>query len=93
MTRRIFFLVTFLVGHLASIGQKYEPDSAVVFTDKNCKLIDYYYEDSITYSWNGECRSGWADGLGEMTKFRKGEKFSTISAQFEKGLAQGQGIC
>jgi S1-C subfamily serine protease len=89
--KSVFTLTALIFLLKCGLTQKYEPDSAVVFTEEGCKLIDYYFEDSLTYQWNGECRSGWIDGFGDMTKLRRGERFSTLTAHFTKGLAQGDG--
>jgi hypothetical protein len=89
---RILTVVFFLSFFSFNIySQKYEPDSAMVYTSNGCKLIDYYYGDSLTYTWSGECKSGWIGGTGELTKFKKGEKYSVISANFEEGVPQGIG--
>lgn len=89
-----FFLTIVTICFLScyAFSQKYEPDSVVAFTDKGCKLIDYYFEDSLTYLWSGECKSGWIEGDGLLIKIRKGKKYSTTSARFERGISQGKGI-
>ena len=91
MMRALITLFFLSVYTISSYAQKYEPDSALVFTTDGCKLIDYYFEDSLTYTWSGKCEDGWLSGTGELTKSRKDEKYSVISANFEKGLPQGKG--
>lgn len=88
-----FFIscLVFCVLSLHAFGQRYEPDSAMVFTDQGCKLIDYYFGDSLTYTWSGKCESGWLNGKGELTKFDQGEKISVTSANYLNGVAQGEG--
>jgi len=89
--RFLLSFTAFTVLAMCGLSQKYEPDSALVLTENGCQLIDYYFEDSVTYQWNGDCKLGWIDGFGDLTKLRNREKSSTISAHFERGLAQGDG--
>lgn len=89
--RALIGMVVLALLAKTSFSQKYEADSAMVYTTNGCKLIDYYYGDSLTYSWKGDCTEGWVNGPGELTKIEKGVEFSVISANYKKGVPQGVG--
>jgi S1-C subfamily serine protease len=89
---RLFTTLFFLLVFCKTVfSQSHEPDSAMVLTTEGCKYIDYYFGDSLTYSWSGKCENGWVNGSGVLTKHNRGEEFSATTANFISGVAQGNG--
>lgn len=50
----------------------------------------YFEEDSIT--WTGNCKDGFAEGIGTMTGFTKGRQSSQYIGQMQKGKPHGKGV-
>lgn len=66
-------------------------DEWIVSNDQGCKLLDPYYSDGVTITWEGPCTNGKADGYGKLTKYKDGIYESTYEGEFKHGIREGKG--
>ena len=55
------------------------------------QLLDPYYSDGVTFTWDGPSRNGKAHGVGKAIKYKNGEYESTYEGEYQNGIRQGKG--
>ncbi|HMX00901.1 MAG TPA: trypsin-like peptidase domain-containing protein [Cyclobacteriaceae bacterium] len=66
-------------------------DEWVVCNTQGCKLLDPYFSDGVTLTWEGDCINGKANGFGKLLKYKNGEYESTYEGEFKNGIREGKG--
>lgn len=61
--------------------------------DRSCTLYDPYWEEDVTFEWNGNIKNGKADGYGTAVKYIDGQLESTYYGQYVAGIRSGKGTC
>lgn len=56
-----------------------------------CVLQDPYFLEGVTFTWNGKCTKGKADGEGTAVKHENGQLHSTYKGHYEGGIRKGFG--
>ncbi len=89
MTNRI--LIFYLVFNLSNISGQTLQDQWMECNKTGCKLLDPYYSDGATITWDGDCKDGKANGFGKAIKYQKGEYESTFEGNYVNGIREGNG--
>lgn len=55
------------------------------------KLLDPYYSDGVTITWDGPSRGGKAHGNGTAKKYKNGVYESTYVGEYRDGIREGKG--
>lgn len=58
----------------------------------DCKLLDPYYSEGVTFTWTGSSVNGKAHGKGVAKKYKNGEWESTYEGEYKNGIREGHGI-
>lgn len=60
-------------------------------TNNSCKIKDPYYSKGVSFTWDGDCKNGLANGFGKATKYENGNLHSIYEGEYENGIRQGHG--
>ena len=90
MKRNIFTLLLLSTLAFTTYGQTLK-DEWLVCNMQGCKLLDPYFSEGVTASWEGACLGGKAHGYGTLTKYKDGEYESTYEGEYNNGIRQGKG--
>lgn len=90
MKRQLFFLFI-VVFSLPIFSQTYTLREKWVDCGKGCQLLDPYYSEGVTFSWDGASKGGKADGYGTAIKYVNGEYESTYVGEYKNGIREGKG--
>jgi antitoxin component YwqK of YwqJK toxin-antitoxin module len=66
-------------------------DEWVKINNEGCKILDPYYSDGVTETWEGKCVNGKADGYGKLTKYKNGVIESIYEGDYKDGIREGKG--
>lgn len=88
--RQFIFLTLISLLTLNSFSQTPQ-EQWVQCNSSGCKLLDNYYVDGVTFTWDGQCKNGKADGFGKATKLKNGEFESSYEGSYVNGIRQGKG--
>ncbi|MBX2913668.1 MAG: hypothetical protein KF856_00215 [Cyclobacteriaceae bacterium] len=66
-------------------------DEWVTCNSQGCQLLDPYYNDGVTITWDGECINQKANGYGKAIKYQNGEYESTYEGEYKNGIRDGKG--
>lgn len=89
MKKFIVFILCLM--SLTTTGQTLE-EKWLLCTNVNCQILDSYYEDGATFTWDGNVVNGKADGEGKAIRTINGEYHSTYEGMYIQGIRQGKGI-
>lgn len=89
MFLRTLLLAFFLVLTKGAQGQTFE--TKWVNCRQGCVLEDPYFVEGVTFTWNGKCTKGKADGEGTAIKYENGQLHSTYKGHYEAGIRKGPG--
>jgi len=88
--RQLLFFTLILLTAFSSNSQTPQ-EQWVQCNNKGCKLLDQYFVEGVTFTWDGECKDGKAHGIGKATKFKNGEFESSYEGNYLNGVRQGRG--
>jgi S1-C subfamily serine protease len=86
------FIAFSCVNFFNGFTQSFPIDSTRFYKSKEgCKIYSLYFGEDYTFSWNGACNNGYADGKGElhMIKPDSEEQKGTIKGVFIQGVPTG----
>jgi len=63
----------------------------VKVNNDGCEVLDPYYSNEATQTWEGKCIDGKADGFGVLKKYSTGELESIYEGEYKKGIREGKG--
>lgn len=63
----------------------------ILCTNVNCQILDSYYEDGVSYTWDGGVSNNKAHGQGTAVRYVNGELHSTFVGLYENGKRTGKG--
>lgn len=63
----------------------------VVCTNQNCKIEDPYYNEGVSFTWDGLCLNGKANGFGTAIKYENSILHSTYTGEYLNGVRTGSG--
>jgi S1-C subfamily serine protease/antitoxin component YwqK of YwqJK toxin-antitoxin module len=90
MKRSIFILVLLSTLTISINAQTFK-DEWVVCNNQGCKLLDPYYNDGVSFKWDGGCVNGKANGFGSAIKYENTTLHSTYTGEYVNGLRTGSG--
>ncbi len=90
MKRKFILLLALTWAFESAICQTLK-DEWVVCNARGCKLLDPYYSEGVTITWEGDCVNGNANGIGKLLKYMNGEYESTYEGEFKNGIREGKG--
>jgi S1-C subfamily serine protease/antitoxin component YwqK of YwqJK toxin-antitoxin module len=90
MKRIIFTLLLLFTLALTNYGQTLK-DEWVVCNGQGCKLLDPYFEEGVTFTWDGSCVNGKANGYGTAIKYENTTLHSTYTGEYANGIRSGAG--
>lgn len=62
----------------------------ILCSNVNCQILDSYYEDGVSITWDGEVLNNKAHGYGTANRYVNGELKSTFVGTLESGIRVGQ---
>jgi hypothetical protein len=80
------FMALFQIVHAQTLK-----DEWVICNPQGCQLLDPYYSEGVTITWDGECVNQKAHGYGTLIKYMNGEYESTYEGEFKNGIREGRG--
>lgn len=89
MILRICIAGLFIISSTYIQAQKFE--TKLVNCRQGCVLEDPYFVEGVTFTWNGKCIKGKADGEGTAIKYENGQLHSTYKGHYEAGIRKGPG--
>lgn len=90
MKRTLFFLVL-IANSLLGLSQTYTLKDKWIDCGNGCQLLDPYYSDGVTFTWQGPSKGGKANGNGTAIKYVNGEYESTYVGEYKMGIREGKG--
>jgi S1-C subfamily serine protease/antitoxin component YwqK of YwqJK toxin-antitoxin module len=87
--KRVIFTLLFILP-LINYGQELT-DKWVICNEQGCKLNDPFFEDGVTFNWDGSCENGKANGYGNAVKYENSKPHSTYSGEYKNGIRTGLG--
>lgn len=85
----IFLLLFVLLFNLQA--QTYTLLEKWVDCGNGCQLLDPYYSDGVTFTWDGSVKNGKANGFGIATKYKNGQFESKYEGTYKNGIREGNG--
>jgi S1-C subfamily serine protease/antitoxin component YwqK of YwqJK toxin-antitoxin module len=89
MKKRIIILISFLF--VININGQTLKDEWVKVNGEGCEVLDPYYSEGVTETWEGKCINGKADGYGILKKYSNGELESIYEGEYKNGIREGKG--
>ncbi|MCC6412698.1 MAG: hypothetical protein IT270_13625, partial [Saprospiraceae bacterium] len=83
-------LVFFLAISQVCLGQILK-DKWVECNSQGCTVLDPYFSEGVTMTWDGPCVDGKANGFGKLMKYVDGQYESTYVGDYKKGIREGKG--
>ncbi len=80
------FMALFQIVHAQTLK-----DEWIICNLQGCQLLDPYYSEGATITWDGECVDQKAHGYGTLIKYMNGEYESTYEGEFKNGIREGRG--
>jgi S1-C subfamily serine protease/antitoxin component YwqK of YwqJK toxin-antitoxin module len=90
MKRNIFTLLLLSTLTLTAHGQTLK-DEWVICNNQGCKLVDPYYSEGVSFTWDGSCVNGKANGYGTAIKYENSTLHSTYIGEYVNGIRTGAG--
>ena len=91
MKRISVFILLFFVLLFNIQAQTYTLYEKWVDCGNGCQLLDPYYSDGVTFTWDGSVKNGKAHGYGVATKFKNGQFESKYEGIYKNGIREGKG--
>lgn len=88
---RFLFSLILIAFSLSVFPQPYTLREKWVDCGNGCQLLDPYYSDGVTFSWDGSSNGGKANGYGTAIKYVNGEYESTYVGEYKNGIREGKG--
>ena len=87
--RKILLLIALAVPLLLSARTLEE--KWILCSNVNCQILDSYYEDGVSFTWDGEILNNKAHGHGTAIRYINNELHSTFVGNYENGIRVGHG--
>ena len=87
--RKILLLIALAVPLLLSARTLEE--KWILCSNVNCQILDSYYEDGVSFTWDGEILNNKAHGHGTAIRYINNELHSTFVGNYENGIRIGHG--
>lgn len=91
MKRILLISALCIAATLSALGQTYTLCDKWVDCGNSGQLLDPYYSEGVTITWNGNLKNGKADGFGTAIKYKNGEYESTYEGEYKNGIREGKG--
>jgi S1-C subfamily serine protease/antitoxin component YwqK of YwqJK toxin-antitoxin module len=89
MKKLTILLISFLF--VININGQTLKDEWVKVNGDGCEVLDPYYGEGVTETWEGKCINGKADGYGILKKYINGELESIYEGEYKNGIREGKG--
>lgn len=63
----------------------------ILCSNVNCQILDSYYEDGVSFTWDGGVLNNKAHGQGTAVRYINNELHSTFVGTYENGIRIGNG--
>ena len=63
----------------------------ILCSNVNCQILDSYYEDGVSFTWEGGVLNNKAHGQGTAVRYINNELHSTFVGNYENGIRVGKG--
>ena len=63
----------------------------ILCSNVNCQILDSYYEEGVSFTWDGEILNNKAHGHGTAIRYINNELHSTFVGNYENGIRIGHG--
>jgi antitoxin component YwqK of YwqJK toxin-antitoxin module len=63
----------------------------ILCSNVNCQILDSYYEEGVSFTWDGEVLNNKAHGHGTAIRYINNELHSTFVGNYENGIRVGHG--
>ena len=83
-------LLTLLCSVTLMMSARQLEDKWILCTNSSCQLLDPYYEDGVSFTWEGEVVNNKAHGNGTATRYINGVWHSTYVGNYENGKRVGK---
>lgn len=91
MKRISVFILLFFVLLFNIQAQTYTLCEKWVDCGNACQLLDPYYSDGVTFTWDGSVKNGKANGYGVATKYKNGQFESKYEGIYKNGIREDKG--
>ena len=82
--KKLLFLSLLCSVSLVVMARTLE-DKWILCTNTNCQILDPYYEEGVSFTWDGEVVNNKAHGQGTAVRYINNQLHSTIEGTYEKG--------
>lgn len=89
MKKLTILLISFLF--VINVNGQTLKDKWVKVNGDGCGVLDPYYSEGVTETWEGECVNGKAHGYGILKKYSNGELESIYEGEYKNGIREGKG--
>lgn len=79
-----------LIFSISGLSQTLE-DKWITVNKDGCQVLDPYYSEGSSCTWDGGCQNGKANGFGKLLKYQNGEYESTFEGEYKNGIREGKG--
>ena len=73
------------------LGARTLEEKWILCSNVNCQILDSYYEDGVSFTWDGEILNNKAHGQGTAIRYINNELHSTFVGTYENGIRVGKG--
>ena len=63
----------------------------ILCSNANCQILDSYYEEGVSFTWDGAISNNKAHGQGTAVRYINNELHSTFVGTYENGIRVGNG--
>ena len=63
----------------------------ILCSNANCQILDSYYEEGVSFTWDGAISNNKAHGQGTAVRYINNELHSTFVGIYENGIRVGNG--
>ena len=63
----------------------------ILCSNVNCQILDSYYEEGVSFTWDGAISNNKAHGQGTAVRYINNELHSTFVGTYENGIRVGNG--
>ena len=88
--KRIFLLSFVLCASIMLFARNLE-DKWILCSNINCQILDPYYEDGVSFTWDGEVVNNKAHGQGTAVRYINNQLHSTFVGTYDNGIRVGRG--
>ena len=89
--KKLLFLSLLCSVSLVVLARTLE-DKWILCTNTNCQILDPYYEEGVSFTWDGEVVNNKAHGQGTAVRYINNQLHSTFVGTYENGIRVGKGL-